>query len=53
MEQLREQTRKGIDISLVINNAGMAKGGPFFEIEPKYLNEMVLCNFKSRHAINK
>ena len=53
VEQLRALTRRGLDISIVINNAGTGKAGAFFEIDPKYFTEMVLCNFKSVYAINR
>ena len=43
--------RDKVEISLLINNAGISHGGKFFEIDPSTMNKVTHVNFRSAYAI--
>lgn len=40
-----------VEISLLINNAGIPNGGKFFEIDPSTMNKVTHVNFRAAYAI--
>ena len=53
VRELRNLILNKVDISIVINNAGMAAGGSFFDLDASGIIPIATCNFTAIHAINR